>query len=55
VQDVDALYDDCRARGAAIRLPPTDLPWGTRSMDVDDPDGHSLRFSRDGGEESRST
>jgi uncharacterized glyoxalase superfamily protein PhnB len=55
VQDVDALYDDYRSRGAAIRLPPTDLPWGTRSMDVDDPDGHSLRFSGDGGEENRST
>jgi uncharacterized glyoxalase superfamily protein PhnB len=55
VQDVDALYDDYRMRGAAIRRPPTDLPWGTRSMDVDDPDGHSLRFSGDGGEEHRST
>jgi uncharacterized glyoxalase superfamily protein PhnB len=54
VQDVDALYDDYRERGAAIRRPPTDLPWGTRSMDVDDPDGHSLRFSGDGGEENRS-
>jgi uncharacterized glyoxalase superfamily protein PhnB len=55
VQDVDALYDDYKVRGAAIRKPPTDYPWGARSMDVDDPDGHHLVFSRDGGEENRST
>jgi len=53
VQDVDALYEDYRARGAVIRRPPTDLPWGVRAMDIEDPDGHRLRFSGDGGEENR--
>src|SRR5262249_51703453 len=53
VQDVDGLYEDYRARGAVIRRPPTDLPWGVRAMDIEDPDGHRLRFSGDGGEENR--
>jgi uncharacterized glyoxalase superfamily protein PhnB len=54
VQDVDALYHDYRTRGAVIRRPPTDFPWGVRGMDIEDPDGHRLRFSGDGGEENRS-
>ena len=54
VQDVDALYEEYRTRGAVIRRPPTDLPWGVRGMDIEDPDGHRLRFGGDGGEENRS-
>ena len=53
VQDVDALYEEYRKSGAAIRRPPTNFPWGVRGMDVEDPDGHRLRFSGDGGEEYR--
>jgi uncharacterized glyoxalase superfamily protein PhnB len=53
VQDVDALYEDYRKSGAAVRRPPTNFPWGVRGMDVEDPDGHRLRFSGDGGEEYR--
>ena len=53
VQDVDGLYEDYRARGAVILRPPTDYPWGVRGMDIEDPDGHRLRFSGDGGEENR--
>jgi ankyrin repeat protein len=54
VQDVDALYDDYQASGALIRRPPFDFPWGVRGMDVEDVDGHHLRFSGDGAQENRS-
>lgn len=44
VNDADALHDELRARGAAIRHPPTNYPWGARELHVTDPDGHVLRF-----------
>lgn len=49
VSDADALHDELRARGATIRHPPTNYPWGSREVHVFDPDGHVLRF----GSESR--
>ena len=49
VGDADALYDEIRARGATIRHPPANFPWGSRELHVFDPDGHVLRF----GSESR--
>jgi catechol 2,3-dioxygenase-like lactoylglutathione lyase family enzyme len=54
VQDVDALHEDYRRRGAIIRRPPTNYPWGVRRMDVQDLDGHNLGLSTDGGEANRS-
>jgi uncharacterized glyoxalase superfamily protein PhnB len=45
VDDVDALYEELKSRGADIRQPPTNFPWGVREMNVSDPDGHHLRFS----------
>lgn len=42
--DADALHDELRARGALIRHPPTNYPWGSRELHVTDPDGHVLRF-----------
>lgn len=54
VQDVDALHEDYKRRGAIIRRPPTNYPWGVRRMDVQDLDGHDLGMSGDGGEEYRS-
>src|SRR5262245_53687297 len=47
VHDVDALYGDYRRRGAIIRQPPTNFPWGVREMNVEDPDGHRLRIGSD--------
>ncbi len=47
VEDVDALYDEYRAGQAIIRLPPTNLPWGSREMNVQDRDGHRIRFASD--------
>jgi uncharacterized glyoxalase superfamily protein PhnB len=34
-------------RGVIIRQPPTNMPWGTRAMNVEDPDGHRFRVSGD--------
>jgi ankyrin repeat protein len=47
VHDVDALYEDYRRRGAKIRQPPTNFPWGTREMNVEDLDGHRFRLGSD--------
>lgn len=42
--DVDELYREFQARGALLRHPPTNYPWGSRECQVTDPDGHVLRF-----------
>jgi hypothetical protein len=47
VQDVDALHQDYRRRGAIIRQEPTNFPWGVREMNVEDLDGHRLRMGSD--------
>lgn len=44
VDDVDTLYDDYVETGAKIKREPTDEPWGIREMQVQDLDGHVLRF-----------
>ena len=46
VADVAALYEEYRASGANIRLPPTNYSWAYE-MQVTDPDGHVLRFGSD--------
>jgi catechol 2,3-dioxygenase-like lactoylglutathione lyase family enzyme len=45
--DVDALYAELGERGAQLRHPPTNYPWGSRECQVIDPDGHVLRFGAD--------
>jgi catechol 2,3-dioxygenase-like lactoylglutathione lyase family enzyme len=42
--DVDRLHDELARRGAIIKLPPTNMPWGMREMQVADPDGNVIRF-----------
>lgn len=42
--DVDRLYEELQTRGASLRHPPTNYPWGSRECQVTDPDGHVLRF-----------
>jgi catechol 2,3-dioxygenase-like lactoylglutathione lyase family enzyme len=42
--DVDRLHDELARRGAIIRMPPTNMPWGMREMQVADPDGNVIRF-----------
>ena len=44
VDNVDALHEEYKTRGAVIRQPPTNMPWGTREMNVQDPDGHHFRM-----------
>lgn len=44
VGDVDELYNELDARGARLRHPPTNYPWGSRECQITDPDGHVLRF-----------
>ena len=45
VSDVDALYAEFQKRGARLRHPPTNYPWGSRECQISDPDGHVLRFA----------
>jgi predicted enzyme related to lactoylglutathione lyase len=47
VQSVDELHHEYKDRGATILQPPTNMPWGTREMHVEDPNGHRLRFGSD--------
>jgi len=43
--NVDKLYDELKRRGAIIKEPPQDRPWGAREMVVADPDDNSLRLA----------
>jgi uncharacterized glyoxalase superfamily protein PhnB len=43
---VDALHADFAARGAVIKSPPTDYPYGMREFEVADIDGHRLFFGQ---------
>jgi uncharacterized glyoxalase superfamily protein PhnB/CDGSH-type Zn-finger protein len=45
VDDVDALYEELRARGANIDDEIKDHPWGERTFGIVDLDGHSLAFT----------
>lgn len=45
--DVDALYAAAAARGARVRHPPTNYPWGSRECQIADLDDHVLRFGAD--------
>jgi len=44
--DVDALHAEFAARGALIRSPPADKPWGWREMGVATPEGHRMMFAQ---------
>lgn len=46
VDDVDAIHQQCLARGIEVTKAPTDEPWGVREMHVRHPDGHVFRISR---------
>jgi predicted enzyme related to lactoylglutathione lyase len=43
VEDVAALYEEYKSRGAKIRHAPENYPWAYETK-VEDPDGHVLRF-----------
>ncbi len=44
MDDVDALYEEYKTSGATILNPPTNYPWDTREMLVEDLDGHRFRM-----------
>jgi predicted enzyme related to lactoylglutathione lyase len=46
VGDAEKLHEDLKARGVAIRMPPTNFPWALE-IHVEDPDGNVLRFGSD--------
>ena len=46
-QDVDALAARISAAGGPLTEEPRDLPWGGRSLSVDDPDGFHLTIYRE--------
>lgn len=43
VDDACRLHEELKARGVAIRLPPTNYPWALE-MQIEDPDGNVLRL-----------
>jgi len=40
VEDVDKLFNQVVAAGAQVRMPPTNMCWGSRYSQVTDPFGH---------------
>jgi lactoylglutathione lyase len=46
VKDVDAVFENAKRIGAEIEQPPTDQPWGARTLMIADPDGYSLMFDQ---------
>lgn len=39
VDDVDAFYEQLKAKGVTLLRPPTDQPWGLRTAHFADPEG----------------
>lgn len=46
VDDVDAMFERCRAAGIEASRPPSDAPWGERYFHLRDPDGHEISFAQ---------
>jgi len=44
VQAVDSLYEELNRRGAAIRQPPRETPYGLRELEVEDLNGYRIAF-----------
>ena len=40
VEDVDAAYEELKAKGTTFLRPPTDQPWGLRTAHFADPEGN---------------
>ncbi|HEU0114563.1 MAG TPA: VOC family protein [Thermomicrobiales bacterium] len=45
-EDIDALYADAVANGAAVLEAPADQPWGHRDWTIADPDGYAITVSK---------
>jgi predicted enzyme related to lactoylglutathione lyase len=46
VDDVDSLHAEITQRGAIVRQPPVDKPWGVREMAIATPDGHRMMIGQ---------
>jgi lactoylglutathione lyase len=46
VEDPDAEHDRLRRAGVTILAPPTDRPWGERTLHLADPDGNVVELTR---------
>jgi lactoylglutathione lyase len=46
VDDVDFEHDRLVQAGVAVLAPPTDRPWGERTLHVADPDGYVVELTR---------
>lgn len=44
VEDVDAIYNDLKAKGIGFNGEPADQDWGARLVGLKDPDGNNLYF-----------
>ena len=44
VPNVDAWQAELIGRGVLADAPPRDQPWGTRELQIEDPDGNRLRI-----------
>jgi catechol 2,3-dioxygenase-like lactoylglutathione lyase family enzyme len=47
VDDVDGLHEELLGRNVHIDTGPIDQDWGNREMYVRDPDGNTIRFTRE--------
>jgi uncharacterized glyoxalase superfamily protein PhnB len=43
--DLDALYEELKAKGVVFHQPPHDEPW-ERAMTAFDPDGYAVEFAQ---------
>ena len=46
VDDPDREHDRLRRAGVEVLAPPTDRPWGERTLHVADPDGNVVELTR---------
>jgi lactoylglutathione lyase len=46
VEDVDAEHERLESAGVEVLAPPTDRPWGERTLHLTDPDGHLIELAR---------
>ena len=46
VDEVDTMYERCRAAGYDPLMAPSNAPWGERYFHIRDPDGHEVSLAR---------
>jgi uncharacterized glyoxalase superfamily protein PhnB len=46
-QDIDRLAARIKANGGTLAQEPTDQPWGSRDLSIDDPDGYKITIANE--------